>query len=129
MKVFMVKEVGRVRLATTSEDRAHQLQTALRQQGVATQLEILTVNDGDESRQRWVRRYLHLADRGITVSGPTWRTTFALHKHWGFIDAARVEAVESGYPYFEWDGWVYRSDDRNAGKVDSRICLVSDLGQ
>jgi len=56
---------------------------------------------------------------------PTWKNTFnSWHRMWGHVSKAAEAAVNSGYPYIAWNGWVF---DVNELAWDERICPTSEL--
>jgi hypothetical protein len=60
---------------------------------------------------------------------PTWANTLnSQHRHQpDGITGFWHRAEDLGYPYVEWNGGVYRTDDFAPGAQDARVCLAADL--
>lgn len=65
----------------------------------------------------------------MTTAPPTWANTLNPDNGSLLTDITTFHrhAVELGYPYAAWNGWVFRTDDFATGTADARVCRASDL--
>lgn len=55
---------------------------------------------------------------------PTWKNTLHPHRHFGHISKFMATVKDSGYPYYEWNGWIYAT---SGGQMGVRVCEASAL--
>lgn len=58
----------------------------------------------------------------MEIDKPTWKTTLYPHGSIGHVSKMYEYARSIGYPFFVWNGWVYRTSD-----TLQKVCLEAEI--